>query len=41
MSAASLMPKSVPFLPKGNNLNVDGVINAYLSLVGLLNIYSG
>ena len=41
MSVGSLMPKSVPFLRKGKNSTVDGVMTAYLSLVGLLDIYSG
>ena len=37
----SPMPKSVSFLRKGNNSIVDGDMIAYLSLVGLLSIYSG
>ena len=36
-----LMPKSVSFLRKGKNSIVDGVMIAYLLLVGLLDIYSG
>ena len=39
--ASSLMPKSVYFLLKGKNSTVDGVMIAYLLLVGLLDIYSG
>ena len=35
------MPKSVSFLWKGNNSTVDGDMIAYISLVGLLSIYSG
>ena len=35
------MPKSVSFLRKGKNSTRDGVMIAYLLLVGLLNIYSG
>ena len=41
MPAGSPMPKSVSFLRKGKNSTVDGVITTYLSLVGLLDIYSG
>ena len=41
MSVASLMPKSVFFLWKGNRSTVEGVVTAYLSLVELLSIYSG
>ena len=37
----SPMPKSVSFLRKGKNSTVDGVMIAYLLLVGLLDIYSG
>ena len=37
----SLMLKSVSFLWKGKNSTVDGVMNAYLLLVGLLDIYNG
>ena len=36
----SLISKSVSFLWKGNNSTVDGVMIAYLLLVGLLDIYS-
>ena len=39
--AGYLMPKSVSFLWKGKNSTVDDDIIAYLSLVGLLGIYSG
>ena len=39
--AGSPMAKSVSFLRKGKNSTVDGVMIAYLLLVGLLNIYSG
>ena len=35
------MPKSVSLLWKGNNSTIDGVMIVYLSLVGLLGIYSG
>ena len=39
--AGSPMPKSVYFLRKGKNSTIDGVMTAYLLLVGLLDIYSG
>ena len=39
--AGSPMPKSVSFLRKGKNSTVCGNMIAYLSLVGLLGIYSG
>ena len=35
------MPKSVSFLRKGKSSTVEGVMTAYLLLVGLLDIYSG
>ena len=41
MPAGSPMPKSVSFLLKGKDSIVDGVMIAYLLLVGLLDIYSG
>ena len=41
MPAGSPMPKSVSFLWKGKNSTIDGVMAAYLSLVGLLDIYGG
>ena len=37
----SPMPKSISLLWKGENSTVDDVMIAYLSLVGLLGIYSG
>ena len=37
----SPMAKLVSFLRKGKNSTVDGVMIAYLLLVGLLDIYSG
>ena len=37
----SPMPKSVSFLRKGKKSTVDGDMIVYLSLVGLLGIYSG
>ena len=39
--AGSPMPKSVSLLWKGKNSIVDGVMIAYLLLVGLLDIYRG
>ena len=39
MPAASSMPKSVYFLPKGKRSTVDGFVIAYLSSVELLGIY--
>ena len=41
MPAVFPMPKSVSFLGKGKNSTVDGVMTAYLLLVGSLDIYSG
>ena len=41
MPTDSPIPKSVSFLRKGKNSTIDGVMIAYLLLVGLLDIYSG
>ena len=38
--ADSPMPKSISFLQKWKNLTLNGVMIAYLLLVGLLDIYS-
>ena len=39
--ASSPMPQSVSLLWKRKNSTVDGVMIAFLSLVGLLSIYRG
>ena len=41
MPAGSPIPKSISFLRKGKSSIIDGVMTAYLLLVGLLDIYGG